>query len=536
MTIVLKSNSLATGNALRISQQMNLAQKSTLRLSSGERIITPYDDAGQLSQSAKIESHAKAERHLSQSMENSLSFLNTQRGYLDSISSILSEMSELRSAYDNPVYSGEELENYDKIFKQLRQELSDISKKQFNGVSLFSDQIPKVLFGDSVGLEKIIQRTDALDGDDNISLTRWGMYRNFSLNLDSDDRYPDKDKATHAKDFLAFTITDESSDTKDGRFRGYSNDLDKYEKDLESWTQWVSENNLDIKIATVVAQTRLARDGGPLLPSVLNEENDLPPFVNAYRGMLRESGGVDAYDEDKAVDFLKDAFWDMTNGGSELPRAVGFFVDNSGSLRFNQVNQAVFKFKEWIESNYGKSVGGSIATSSVSDAKFLTDPEGENAIAGAGQTGWVNGVWMAGYEDWIEQSRAAIEDLINSDDDIFDSINDGTLDDDKTGIKSLLDTFYSLSDFNQEEFLIFEERITSALAQNGAEVEAVNHSINNLQNSASHRMNATSVVGGTDYSTESTRFLRQKFLINGGSVLLNKYKNLTATALTILGT
>ena len=34
-------------------------------------------------------------------------------------------------------------------------------------------------------------------------------------------------------------------------------------------------------------------------------------------------------------------------------------------------------------------------TSSVTDSKYLSDPEGETALSGPGVTGWVNGVWMA---------------------------------------------------------------------------------------------------------------------------------------------
>ena len=534
MKVSLSTNTSASLANRNLSKADIAVRHSINRLSTGRRINKSTDDGGGLSVSYALTNKLSKNREISTSLSNSLSFLQVQEGALRSVGSILSRMTELKTMSLDVMKNGNDLEAYNKGFKELQLELGHISKYKFNGVSIFSDQIPKILFGESQGLEVMKQVTDDENFSQTANITRWGIYRNFSVNLEGIDDFPDKEKVSPAKDFLAFTITDESSDTKNGRWRGYSNDLDKYEKDLESWTQWVSDNNLDIKIAAVVAQQSGKSEGGPLLPNSLNEENDLPPFVNAYRGMLRESGGFDAYDEDKAVDFLKDAFLDMTNGGSELPRAVGFFVDNSGSLWFNQVNQAVFKFKEWIESNYGKSVGGSIATSSVTDPEFLTDPEGESAIAGPGKTGWVNGVWMAGYEDWIEQSRAAIEDLIASDKDILDAVNEGTLDDDKTGIKSLFDSTYDLDEFDMSEFQGFLEKLSTAMGTNGAETEAIKQRLKGLQNTYHSSELAHAKVDSVDIAKESTKFAKRSVLLHATASILLQANQINDVALSLL--
>lgn len=524
---------MGTQHSLHLGRRIKPSQDSTLRMSSGIRIVNPYDDAGELSVSSKVNSSAQAGTHIGHQMLNSLSFLNTQKSLLENVSSILSRALNLRTLYNHSFMTERDKSGYDEAFRELQKELTQISRQKFNNISIFSTQLPEELIGESIGLDKITQQSDALNTSDNIGISRWGIFRDLSVNLSTEDKLPEGAEVSLGNGFLAFTLTDESEDPGRSFLKGYSHDLNRYQEDLANWTQWVSGNNLDIKIAAVVAQQSHRSEGGPLLPISLNEENDLPPFVNAYRGMLRESDGFDAYDEDKAVDFLKDAFLDMTNGGSDLPRAVGFFVDNSGSLQFKQVNQAVFKFKEWIESNYGRSVGGPVATSSFTDPQFLAKPDGESSATDYPNTGWVNGVWMAGAEDWIEQSRSAIENLINLDSDIKDALENEPSSAPK--YKGLLDNTYSLNDFSIDELEVFLERVSDALAQNGAETQAAQFAVDEIASLSAFRSHAASRSIDTDYSIESTRLIKNQFLIEGGAALLTKFKDLNATALTVLG-
>ena len=530
---------MGSHHSLQLGRRIKASQDSTLRMSSGIRIVNPYDNAGELSVSSKINSSAEAGAHIGRQMLNSLSFLNTQKGLLENVSSILSKALDLRSSYNNPVMTEKDKNGYDEAFRELQKELNQISRQKFNDVSIFFTQLPGELIGDSVGLDKITQQSDALNTSDNIGISRWGIFRDLSVNHSTNDTLPGGVEVSVGNDFLAFTFTDESRSSS--LYRAYYDDLPRYQKDLENWENWVSDQGINIKIAAVVTQQYLSRDsfyggtkdGGPLLPKELNEETDLPSFVSSFRGMVRESGGQDPYSEELAVEFLKNAFLDVTKNGTNLPKAVGFFVDNSGSQQFTQVNQAVFRFKEWINDNYGPAGGGRVLTSSVTDSEYLSDIEGESAKSGMGKTGWVNGVWMAGYEDWIEQSRAAIENLISLDGDIKDSLDNEPIS--VPNYKGLLDDTYSLKDFSVDELEVFLERVSDALAQNGAETQAAQFAIDEIANLSALRSQAASRSIDTDYSTESTRLIKNQFLIEGGAVLLNKFKNLTATALTVLG-
>ena len=42
----------------------------------------------------------------------------------------------------------------------------------------------------------------------------------------------------------------------------------------------------------------------------------------------------------------------MTNNGTELPDALGIFVDNSGSQSFDEVNDALFQFIDRVRATY----------------------------------------------------------------------------------------------------------------------------------------------------------------------------------------
>jgi flagellin-like hook-associated protein FlgL len=533
MSISIKSNAMGTQHSLRLGHRIKTTQDSTLRMSSGIRIVNPCDDAGELSVSSKVNSSAQAGVHIGHQILNSLSFLNTQKGLLENVSSILSKVLNLRTAYNNSFMSERDKGGYDEAFRELQKELTQISRQKFNVISIFSTQLPEELIGESIGLDKITQQSDALNTSDNIGISRWGIFRDLSVNLSTEDKLPQNAEVSLGNDFLAFTVTDESTGSLS--YRPYLDDLNRFNSDVENFEDWMSTQGINVRIATVVAQNSIfGTNGGPVLPKELDEGTDLPSFAKIFRGMLRENdSGIDPYDEDMAVAFLQDAFLDMTNNGAVLPRAVGIFVDNSGSLRFPQINQAVFKFKEWIEDNYGPSSGGTVLTSSVTDSKYLSDPEGETASSGPGVTGWVNGVWMAGYEDWIEQSRAAIENLINLDSDIKDALDNESSSGPK--YKGLLDSTHSLNDFSIDELKVFLERVSNALAQNGAETQSAQFAIDEIANLLAFRSHAASRSIDTDYSTESTRLIKNQFLIQGGAALLTKFKDLNATALTVLG-
>ena len=493
--------------------------KINRHLQTGKRLIDPYDDAGQASTLSRANLKLKSNINTQANLQNSMSFLQVQHGYLKSTGTILSRMSELKTTTLSPTIDSSSKAMIEEEFKELQNELREISLSKWNGISIFADQETKVLFGKAVDIATLRQDTRGSSGGNTHNITRWGIYDGLSTVLKAGDPMPTKAKDSSKSKFLAFTITDESRSNESYRayYGGTHPGAVRYNNDLANWKSFVDDNHIDAKIAAVVVQQSAShdpsyggpKDGGALLPRTLDESTDMPDFAKSYRGMVRESGGQDPYTDAAAIDFLKDAFMDITNGAKELPDAMGFFVDNSGSTMFRQVNQAILGFKKWVEDNYGVAMGGPITTSSKSDARYASDPEGETAPSGRGRTGWVNGVWLAGYEDWIEQSRGALEDMITNDPDISEAVGPGSID--KTlYVKSVVDPVYSIDDFSQENFQDFMNQLSSAIGLNGAEQNRVQSEIEDLQTKQVGLEQAIETADGLDYSLAMTCYSRTR--------------------------
>jgi flagellin len=114
-----------------------MLQKSLNRLSSGQRIVSPADDAGGLAVSMKLSATAKRQGATSTNVGNSVSFLQTQDGALNVAGKILDRISELKTLYNDPTKNSNDKANYDSEFTALQSELTAISTEKFNGVSLF---------------------------------------------------------------------------------------------------------------------------------------------------------------------------------------------------------------------------------------------------------------------------------------------------------------------------------------------------------------------------------------------------------------
>jgi flagellin len=114
-----------------------MLQKSLNRLSSGQRIVSPADDAGGLAVSMKLSATAKRQGATATNVGNSVSFLQTQDGAFKVAGKILDRMSELKTLYNDPTKNSDDQANYDSEFTALQAELVAIGTEKFNGVSLF---------------------------------------------------------------------------------------------------------------------------------------------------------------------------------------------------------------------------------------------------------------------------------------------------------------------------------------------------------------------------------------------------------------
>ena len=114
--------------------------QSLRRLSSGVK-VEKGGDAGGLAVSSKLESAVTRSLTIAENVQNGVSFLEAQDAAQSKLGDILTRISELRVRLDDPATNQGDANNYNREFHDLKDEIRAISKKKFNGVSLFADGI-----------------------------------------------------------------------------------------------------------------------------------------------------------------------------------------------------------------------------------------------------------------------------------------------------------------------------------------------------------------------------------------------------------
>jgi flagellin len=138
MPIVVNTNSAATTASFNLSKSNEALRKSLGRLSSGQRITSPADDAGGLAVALKLASKTNRTAGVIQNVQNSLSYLQVQDSSLQTVGKVLDRMAELRTMAQDVTKNSSDIENYSKEFVELQSQLKQIKNETFNGISLFS--------------------------------------------------------------------------------------------------------------------------------------------------------------------------------------------------------------------------------------------------------------------------------------------------------------------------------------------------------------------------------------------------------------
>ena len=137
MPIVVNTNAAATTAAFNLSKNNEALRKSLARLSSGNRITQPAEDA-EISGCYKLDSHVRRTEAVLNNHQNALSYLQVQDGVLETMGSIVNRMSELRTMAADVTKNTSDVENYSKEFRELQIQLNQLQLEKFNGVSLFT--------------------------------------------------------------------------------------------------------------------------------------------------------------------------------------------------------------------------------------------------------------------------------------------------------------------------------------------------------------------------------------------------------------
>jgi len=138
MTIVINSNPTATTASNNLANASDALRKSLARLSSGQRIVSPEDDAGGLAVAYKLAAQLKRNDAIRHNVQNGISLLQVQDAALSSAGEVVSRMAELRAMAQDVTKNTGDIENYSKEFLELQMHLGQLYREKFNGVSLFA--------------------------------------------------------------------------------------------------------------------------------------------------------------------------------------------------------------------------------------------------------------------------------------------------------------------------------------------------------------------------------------------------------------
>ena len=508
--------------------------KINRHLQTGKRVLDPADDVGEASKLGKTKLDLIKNRNIQSNLQNSLSLLQAQDGMYSTIGEILSRSSELKTLFSSPVAGDQAKAAYNEEFQELQHELRAIAKSKWNGISLFSTQDSRTLFGPSVDTEDMLQQSSDKAADAPLKLSRWGIYQ-FEPGV--------TEPTLLNKKLLAITITDESEGGALFKpYRGEDNDEDiaakeRFEnEELPSWNNFLDELGVEAEIAVIVAESvysaesngGIDADGGEVVPVGYNETTDLEPFARVFRGMGREDfsqkpGGLDPStkpnmpDPNDQADFLWAKFNEITNNGEDLPDALGVFVDNSGSLYFNEVNEALFSFIDRVKTNYPEIIlpSDNLITGDAAAVDIDTDPEGENIDPS--NTGIFRGISLAGAEDWINQSEIALRSLVDNDPDFQAALEPEVTFEDPT---------YDLSSYTISDLNGFLDSLIEARAENASEQQRIRSEMGELQQKQVGLEEAVGTSEDLDVSAAMGVFHRTKDQVDLNAQLVSAAKEL----------
>ncbi|MBC8096269.1 MAG: flagellin [Akkermansiaceae bacterium] len=136
--MVINTNISAQSSARLLMESSSLLSKSLARLSSGSKLVSPEDDGAGMAVSMRFDAQINRINAAKNNVGNAISFNQTQDGFLKKVAKALDRMSELSVLSQDVTKSDSDRSLYQQEFATLQGYITDLSSKDFNGVSLFS--------------------------------------------------------------------------------------------------------------------------------------------------------------------------------------------------------------------------------------------------------------------------------------------------------------------------------------------------------------------------------------------------------------
>jgi flagellin len=140
MPVSINSNAASRYAAYNLEKAQTSLQASLSKLSSGKRIVQPYDDAAGEAVQLKLKAAVTHYGQVKNNIQNAVSFLQVQDGVYQTATEVVSRMGELATMAGDTSKSTTDKALYNTEFTLLINQLTNLENEQFNGVNLFGTQ------------------------------------------------------------------------------------------------------------------------------------------------------------------------------------------------------------------------------------------------------------------------------------------------------------------------------------------------------------------------------------------------------------
>jgi len=138
MSVTINSNAASRFAAHNLEKAQTQLQSSLSKLSSGKRIVQPFDDAAGEAVQLKLKSAVARYGQVKTNIQNAVSYLQVQDGVYQTATDVVSRMAELATMAGDTSKSATDKALYDTEFTLLIGQLTNLEREQFNGVNLFA--------------------------------------------------------------------------------------------------------------------------------------------------------------------------------------------------------------------------------------------------------------------------------------------------------------------------------------------------------------------------------------------------------------
>lgn len=474
MPLMLNSNTTTLAASQYLSMADLAVKKSLSKLSSGKQIVSSSENAGGFAVSSKIKSSLQRNQRLRENLNNSISFLQVQGGALTIAGKLLSRMSELKTLSLDISKNAHDLENSNKEFLELQYELRTISKQKFNGISLFTN--PQV---HNHSLQS------STDGNGNVNMIV-SLARNF--------------------------IT--------GEFVGASGKV-LGGKDVNEF----SSSTAPIEISTAAGATGVDNNGQKIPLGSTDLNWSVTGKANSVVRVSKHPAWADetptaawvGLDPGPAGDYFYSMSFDL--GGYDLSNVKisgQAATDNAGRILVNGQDMGInFPTNSYANlQSFGlESSATGILVDNVSTVpNVLIDGintlivKVNNAGTNPGPTGLL-----------FDQLNISASKVVTS------QVEDDSV------------QYSNLDQFSMEDFAKFEQSLSTALAQNGAEHSRIVHRLRDLESNNEHLELSYGRNMDLDYAKEMAELSKQKLLTQSSVQMMGSAVKLTEIAKQIMG-